>query len=375
MATNCIGPESINPRDQGQLVFPFENTIRRIRSWPAPTRRVINHAMRLLLAIFLCLPIHAAQRHFIWAIEHNNSRVYIAGAIHGMFPDSPPLPPVYRTILDAADRLILETDFGQLSSPDSIQYWNERAKTSSGNLVPTALKSQAQVTLLNAGVAPFHLETAWALAVTLEDLHAINIGIDFDRGVDYQLYAQSLENGTDVIGLADYQEHIDVLPSVPFAEQLQWLESALDPQRDPHAEWSLQLDLWRAGDLEAMALLDSPTTPGYEQVYAARNRAWLPAIRNLLDLPGLSFVVVGASHLGRADGILEGLRRMGFHPTQIEQPELTLRQSSPGFWVPVPNLSVGTTVMESSTDLETWSPTAEQPQDAAQRFWRARWTP
>lgn len=82
MATNCIGPESINPRDQGQLVFPFENTIRRIRSWPAPTRRVINHDMRVLLAIFLCLPIHAAQRHFIWAIEHSNSRVYIAGAIN-----------------------------------------------------------------------------------------------------------------------------------------------------------------------------------------------------------------------------------------------------------------------------------------------------
>jgi uncharacterized protein len=331
--------------------------------------------MRLLFAMFLCLPIQAAQPHFIWAIEHNNSKIYIAGAIHGMFENSPALPGVYFTILKAADRLVLETDFGQLSSPDSIQYWNNLAGDTSGERIPSTLKQQAQVALLNGGVAPFRLETAWALAVTLEDLHAVRAGVNFNLGVDYQLYVQAVQNGTQIVGLAGYREHIDVLPSVPFPEQLQWLESALDPNRDARSEWNRQIELWRSGDLDTVASLDAPDNPGYEQVYAARNRAWIPAIRNLLDLPGLSFVVVGASHLGRPDGILEGLRLLGFSPTQIEQPELSVRRSSAGTWIPSSNLSVGSTTMESSTDLRTWSPPAELTQAAKQLFWRANWRP
>ena len=55
----------------------------------------------------------------------------------------------------------------------------------------------------------------------------------------------------------------------------------------------------------------------YEKLIGARNRAWLPAIEELLAGDRDAMVVVGAMHLVADDGIIEMLRQKGYTVTQL----------------------------------------------------------
>jgi uncharacterized protein YbaP (TraB family) len=103
------------------------------------------------------------------------------------------------------------------------------------------------------------------------------------------------------------------------AEQLQSLQDSLGDADKMEQEIARMHALWREGDAEALHALsgaemkrDYPAL--YERMNVARNRAWLPKIRDLLDAGGDddALVVVGAMHLLGEDGVVQMLRDAGY---------------------------------------------------------------
>jgi uncharacterized protein YbaP (TraB family) len=79
---------------------------------------------------------------------------------------------------------------------------------------------------------------------------------------------------------------------------------------------------WREGDQKKMAALSleemrTEFPDIYQQLLVGRNKNWLPRIESMLKDPEVELVLVGAMHLLGEDGVLELLRKRGYHLEQL----------------------------------------------------------
>ena len=79
---------------------------------------------------------------------------------------------------------------------------------------------------------------------------------------------------------------------------------------------------WRDNDISKVEAITAELKSRYPQVYehllGARNRAWLPQLKKLLDGSEPQLVVVGAAHWLGPDGLLAQLRAAGYKPKPFE---------------------------------------------------------
>jgi uncharacterized protein YbaP (TraB family) len=80
---------------------------------------------------------------------------------------------------------------------------------------------------------------------------------------------------------------------------------------------------WIAGDFEEVERISSTQwlnrfAPVKDAIMTARNRLWLPTIRELVQSAAEpTLVLVGAAHLGGSDGLLQLLRADGLRLKQL----------------------------------------------------------
>jgi uncharacterized protein len=96
----------------------------------------------------------------------------------------------------------------------------------------------------------------------------------------------------------------------------------LDDLDDSGDETRAVLVAWRRGDAAQLATLLATEYRSFPALYDAlvmdRNRHWLPQIERLLQGDANCLVVVGALHLVGKGGLLEGLRKDGHSPQQLD---------------------------------------------------------
>ncbi|HXY98012.1 MAG TPA: TraB/GumN family protein [Steroidobacteraceae bacterium] len=285
-------------------------------------------ACRWLLALGLlgCLSAQAAGP--VWAIRGAHNTVYLAGSIHLLPEADDALPPALaRAYADSAS-LMMEIDLGKLDPSEALGTLLQHGGLPKGATLsdiagaPRYARASAAASRLGLPAVSMDHEAPWMVALQLTELEYARLGFDPEKGVEQQLLRRALADHKSTAGLESLADEMAVFEALAPAAQLRFLDMVLDDLDDTADETRAVLAAWRRGDAAQLATLLAAEYRSFPALYDGlvmdRNRHWLPQIERLLQSDANCLVVVGALHLVGKGGLLEGLRKDGHKPVQLD---------------------------------------------------------
>lgn len=283
----------------------------------------------LLVAIAGLTPVAGpAADSLVWALQGARNTVYLAGSIHLLRPDGAPLPePIERAYRDA-ESLVMEVDLDDLDPLAGARFTAAHGVYGSDRSLRATLGEERWSALdalaSQLGLAPQMLERfePWAVALLLSVTQLQQAGLSVDAGVEQQLAARAASDRKPITGLETIEQQLGLFDALPEAEQTRFLELALAETSTLVGQIDAIEAAWRQGslaELEALLARDYARFPElFDALVARRNRAWIPALRQLLERDENVLVVVGALHLVGDRSVLALLRATGLEPVRLE---------------------------------------------------------
>ena len=266
----------------------------------------------------------------LWKVSDADNTVYLLGSFHLLKRDDYPLSEDVDTAFAAADKLVFEVPPSEMQDPATAQkalahagYGDARTLS---KVLPPGVRDKFNVLLLQRGgsIAQYDPFEPWFVNLTLVIGLSQSMGFRAEDGLDQYLMQRAASANKPTSGLESIELQLQTLDSTPMKEQIASLQEFVDdPEKMPGMLDEL-LRAWRQGDvvkLDALTrgqmLANTPET--YRLLNVARNDAWLPKIRKLLDGSSSddALVVVGAMHLIGKDGVVEKLRGKGYRVERV----------------------------------------------------------
>lgn len=278
------------------------------------------------------------SQHRLWKIEKDGMKPsWLLGTMHLTDPRVTELPSEARTVFEAADKLIVESDeildeqiaaAKLFARPDLMMFTDGKTIT---DYLSEDDKKVLEEGLLARGIPLASIVTmkpyivASMVSLTTCELSRKASGTPF---LDKKLALEADEAGKDVVGVETLAEQIEAMASLPIEFHVRALVTAV---RYPdytanmmETTLNLYLDsqiglVFPAGayfapeknavDLKDMALFE-------EKLITIRNRNMAERAAPILE-EGNVFMAVGALHLMGDQGIVELLRRKGFRLSPV----------------------------------------------------------
>lgn len=286
-------------------------------------------SFRFLAALLLCTATAAASagppEPLLWKASDGDNSVYLLGSFHLLKPDDYPLSPKAYAALDDAENVVFELSPDEMNDPSLGTMMSVVARREDGQTLQSALPAATWEQLVayaaRRGLALQALQAydTWFVGLMIGITEMQALGMDPMLGLDRHFAERALAAGKPVAGLETAAQQFAMFDGLGPEEQLQSLQDSLDDIASVEEEIGRMHALWRAGDAGALYAMtgaemkrDYPAL--YERMNVARNRAWLPEIRAMLDAGGSddALVVVGAMHLLGEDGVVQMLRDAGY---------------------------------------------------------------
>ncbi len=135
-------------------------------------------------------------------------------------------------------------------------------------------------------------------------------------GIPMDLFFEEEAKDSDksVIGLESAGDQEQVLDSIPMDEQVDELIDLAEHPKDAMKQMDSMLADYRAGKITE--ILDDPSFGSFSPDEMAsllddRNKKWLAILPAILD-HNRAFIAVGAGHLVDKNGLVEGLKKLGY---------------------------------------------------------------
>ena len=291
---------------------------------------MIRLSFVLTMALATASAAAAPPRPLLWKISDADNHVYLLGSFHALKPADYPIAPAVETAFADSETVAFEISPAEMDSPDLPMKMLTAAMLPEGKTLQESLTPDTWQRLQKyAGKRSMPLDNfqglePWFLALVINLQEMAVIGYDPKQGLDQYLIARAAKAGKNTRGLETADEQIAALDSMTPAEQRQSLNESLDEAENFKTRMDSLHDTWRAGDDKALeVLLAGEFKRDYGQLYqrinVARNQAWLPKIRRMLDDEHKtdSMVVVGSLHLLGADGLVAQLRAKGYRVERL----------------------------------------------------------
>lgn len=296
---------------------------------------------RLLLVLLLGLaPAHAQPvdqpaittptkaTPALWRATGPAGAIYLFGTIHLLPPALAWRTPAYEQALSVSNRLMLELDERNLNpavlQPTILRLGLLPEDRSLRDELGDELYNQLSDAGAQVGVPEVTLRRMrpWLAAVSLSAIAATRMGLNPEAGVDRAILTQANALGLLVEGLETADEQFVHLSRLDGDAGRALVKQTVDDLRDARTLFDRLLVAWASGDpvllekeLVDRAAEESPVIN--EELLIARNRNWLPKLRQRLLEPGTTFVAVGAGHLVGPDGLVAMLQAEGVKVEQI----------------------------------------------------------
>ena len=269
-------------------------------------------------------------RPLLWRVDDGDNTVYLLGSFHALKPGDYPVAPAVDAAFADAERVAFELSPQEMESPELPGLMLAAATLPAGkdlrSVLPAATYAKLEGYAATRGLPLANLANIepWfvALLVSLGEMQ--RVGLDPAQGLDRQLGARAAAAGKPTSGLETAAEQIAALDSMDLAAQQQMLEEALTGVDGFKVEMDSLHALWRQGDEKGLYVrMGADLRDRYPKLYArintARNDAWLPKVRALLDgeREDDALVVVGALHLLGDDGLVAKLRKAGYEVERV----------------------------------------------------------
>lgn len=297
------------------------------RPWCGPFSRMFPPLFLLAVGLVALLgahssPAHARDRHLVWSVGSEPSRVTLMGSIHTLRQDAYPLPEVYQEAYDEAETLVFETDMAQMNDPATQARLLGLALYPEGETLFSHLSSEARGNLESAlrgmGIPParFSRFKPWFCALNLVLLKLQHLGYSPMHGLDMHFYQRTREDGKPVGHLEPVETQIQLLASMEKDFQEDFLLQSLQELEVLESMASRMTEAWRTGNAEALDGIIRAEFKGFPEVFERfllrRNRDWLPRIEDLIQGHENVLVIVGAGHLVGPEGLVRMLEERGY---------------------------------------------------------------
>lgn len=293
----------------------------------ASRRRLMVLLLPLAASLLLLLaPLQAQSRNFFWKATGRGGVVYLAGSVHMLSQDFYPLNPALETGFEDSDLLVEEVDLAEMLGAGSqlnvLMRGMLPGDSTIQNVVSPATYALVTKTVTGLGlpIEPLARFKPWMLALTLEGLQLMKLGLNPDLGLDKHFYDLAQAGGKSIQGLETTDYQISRFDDMPMEQQDHLLAETLKALETEQASVGTLARAWKTGDVaavEQIVLADIKNDPQlYQRLIVERNRNWLPKLEALFARKNPAFVVVGAAHLVGPDSIVAMLRAKGYSVEQ-----------------------------------------------------------
>lgn len=275
-------------------------------------------------------PGKGADQGCVWRVRSKSGgQLFLCGTIHLLRESDYPLPPAYDLAYSASHELILELPPGAADGQDLANRMRQLGTFSDGQSLQ-AMLSERNWHRLSAwsskrGLDPTVLDRfrPWFVSLLMVSTEYAALGAAPDRGVDQYFEDRAKQDGKPGKGLETVEQQLALFSEMTEQEAKEVLEQTLAEMESVEAEYENMIRAWRIGDLEALQDLlfrEAEAYPGLmESFLYQRNRAWVPALEQVIESGGRAMVLVGAGHLGGEQGIVNLLRLKGYDVQQVGQ--------------------------------------------------------
>lgn len=262
----------------------------------------------------------------------DNGSVYLYGSVHLMKKNAYPLHPKIMAAFAASDNLVLEVNIGAIP-PEMLQReFRQRGIYSDGSTLSTKLSGDtlesARAVLRSRGLRLDNYESLkpWLFEQTLINQEMLLYGFDPDSGIDSYFDQRARAQGKSILQLETLEQQLSLLSGTALPVQEASLRYTLDALKKRVVQQQLN-DLvvdWMQGDVDELydymmePLKDYPELePLMAALFDERNELMSRKIGRWMDEGGDYFVIVGAGHLGGANGVVNLLRSRGYKLQQL----------------------------------------------------------
>jgi uncharacterized protein len=292
-----------------------------------PLASPVGLIMAGLILLFACRP--AAAEPALWVAKGPNATVYLFGTIHVLKQYTAWRSPEVMNALALSDELWLEIPDPGNRGEDALTLARQlgldpqhplSSKMSAPQLAH--LDAAAKAVGMKDGEKTLEPMRPWLASAALADLLLLRAGYDPDGGVELQLLHQALASRKPVRGFETLAQQIHFFADMPPAVELQMLQSTLQDFDKGTKELDALVEAWRRGDDGEIArmLVDEMRKPFpmlYRVLLIERNEAWANAIAEMLEVPGVKFIAVGAAHLAGPDSLQIALKQRGIEVERV----------------------------------------------------------
>lgn len=284
--------------------------------------RLLALALILVVAPGYAAPSPASTAPFLWQVRGKSATHYLLGSVHLLPQDAEYLPEGIANAYDAVDGIVFESDIAALASPQSALALLSAAKAEKGLRAeidtPTYARLRERMTQLKMPRPLCEQYKAWFCALSLEIFEFQRAGFSGEYGLDRQVYDAGRADGKQLSWFETPDRHLALFADMSGSLSRQLLASVLDEDAVKGDDAKRIYRAWRDNDSATIEALVVQMKARYPEVYArllqARNRAWLPKLKSLLQGEAPQMIVVGAAHWLGPDGLLAALKGEGYKP-------------------------------------------------------------
>ena len=275
----------------------------------------------LLLVLTWAAPVQADGPP-AWSLQGENNTVWLLGSIHLLREQDYPLPETVERLWSQSEVLVLEVNLDDLDPMEMnrilAQHGRLPAEYTLADIVDESTLARTREIVNELGL---HADRAlqlrpWLLATLLTVQAIENVGYESGLGLDMYLYQRAREAGREVRGLESTEDQLRPLYELERELEVRYLRHTLDDIENLEQQVPDMVRAWRENDqaaLEALLIDGFAEHPElFDAALAARNRAWVPQIIDMLEDEQDYLVVVGSAHLVGPDNVIELLREQGF---------------------------------------------------------------
>ncbi len=269
-----------------------------------------------------------SQKSFLWKIQSEGNTVYVLGSLHFAKREIYPLHERIENAFDQSDLLVVEANINDIGKAD-VQKLVGSALYPGNDTLEKHLSAETyervKKEIRGLGLPPelISKQKPWFLAITLEALESVKLGLDPTLGIDMYFLSKA-QGKKKILELESLDYQISVLSGLSDEDQELFLLLTLKDLNSMEQELDKMIRAWTSGDAKAMEALmtrsvseDKRLSSVFEKLVYERNQKMALKIRNFLKAKETYFIIVGAGHLVGNEGIIELLRRDGCRVEQL----------------------------------------------------------
>lgn len=289
-------------------------------------KRLAARVAGVLAVLLVLLPAgvlaqRAAPSPALWRIRDGNSTVYVFGSLHI-------LPQSFQWRAREIEDAIASTDIFMFEVPvDDEATSRQKDFIVKNGLLPRGASLRKVLNrieyetysriLLGAGLKPEHFTRyrPWLAAVVVGLAYVHHRDLTTLSGVDDEIIDYAQTEGKELRYLETVEDQMKLLVMGDDLDQIRALKRQLVslPKAALHTDDLVQT--WARGDMDRFASLIEQDFAGHVEaqdlLISNRNRAWVPAVGELMQSGKTAMVTVGAAHIGGPKGLISLLCAAG----------------------------------------------------------------